>query len=203
MRLDGEQVDHSSQSRRTFKFYRLIQREMPTSDDGSVEKPPIRVLASGIFGVAYTLAGIIVVGIILDHLLGLPIWLGGLWRWLGAVPIITGLALEAAGTYAFWKYGKGTPNPVAHPSQLVTRGPYSWSRHPLYLARHLILLGFASLLGSPSILILTILLFLLVQIVLIPREEGRLAARFGEPYAEYRSHVSKWASLPRTFRRLR
>jgi len=167
-----------------------------------MENPSVRVLASGIVGVGYTLLGIIVVGIILDHLLALPVWAGGVWQLLGGVPVVLGLALEAAGTYAFWTYGKGTPNPVAHPSQLVTRGPYSWSRHPLYLARHLILLGAAWLLGSPSILILTILLFLVVQIVMIPKEEGRLAARFGEPYAKYRSQVSRWISLRRVFRRL-
>ena len=176
---------------------------MPSSDRGPSESPPVRALASGIFGVAYTLAGIIAVGIILDHLLGLPMWVDGLWRLLGAVPIVSGVALEASGTSAFWKHGKGTPNPIAHPSQLVTRGPYSWSRHPLYLARHLILLGFSWLLGSPSILMLTVLLFLLVQLVLIPREEGRLAARFGGPYADYRNQVSKWVNLRGAFRRLR
>src|SRR5947209_6794346 len=83
---------------------------VPSSDRGPSESPPVRALASGIFGVAYTLAGIIAVGIILDYLLRLPTWVDGLWRFLGAVPIVCGIALEAAGTYAFWKHGKGTPN---------------------------------------------------------------------------------------------
>src|SRR3989442_9934493 len=166
------------------------------------ESPPIGFLASGIVRVASTLVGIVLLGFSFDRILGLPIWIGRPWQLWGLVPLTLGLVLEAAGTHAFWKYGSGAPNPVAHPSQLVTRGPYSWSRHPLYLARHLILLGAAWLLGSPSILILTILLFLVVQIVMIPKEEGRLAARFGEPYAKYRSQVSRWISLRRVFRRL-
>jgi len=161
------------------------------------QSPTIRVLVSGIIRVAYTLIAIVILGIVLDRLLALPTWMGGPWHLLGLIPFILGLALEAAGTHAFWKYGRGTPNPVGHPERLVTQGPYSWSRHPLYLARHLILLGAAWLLGSPSILVLTILLFLVVQRVMIPREEGRLAARFAKQYEEYRSRVSKWVTLRR------
>jgi len=32
---------------------------------------------------------------------------------------------------------------------------------------------------------------------MIPREEGRLAARFAEPYADYRTQVSKWVTVRR------
>src|SRR2546422_708948 len=119
------------------------------------------------------------------------------WQLWGLVALTLGLVLEAAGTHAFWKYGSGAPNPVAHPSRLVTEGPYAWSRHPLYLARHLILLGAALLLASPSTLALTVLLFIVVETIMIPREEGRLAARFAEPYADYRTRVSKWVTVRR------
>jgi len=153
----------------------------------------IRALVSGAIRVANTLAGIVLLGIALDWILGLQLPMD--WKLLGFVPLVLGIALEASGTRAFWRYGRGTPNPEAHPERLVTEWPYSWSRHPLYLARHLILIGFALLLGSLSILVLTAILFIVVERVMIPREEGRLAVRFGEPYETYRSRVSKWVTL--------
>jgi len=161
------------------------------------ESPPIGFLASGIVRVASTLVGIVLLGFSFDRILGLPIWIGRPWQLWGLVPLTLGLVLEAAGTHAFWKHGGGAPNPVAHPSRLVTEGPYAWSRHPLYLARHLILLGAALLLASPSTLALTVLLFIVVETIMIPREEGRLAARFAEPYADYRTRVSKWVTVRR------
>ena len=161
------------------------------------QPPSVRLLLSGVIRVANTLAGIVILGIALDRLLALPLVGWGLWRLLGAIPLVLGLALETAGTRAFWKYGHGTPNPVAHPERLVTEGPYAWSRHPLYLARHLILLGAAWILASPATLVLTILLFLIVESVMIPREEARLAARFAEHYEAYRKRVSKWVTVRR------
>jgi len=155
------------------------------------------LLVSGIVRVASTLAGICVLGVAFDLLFGLPRFISGPWRLFGFLPITVGIALESAGTFAFWKYGEGTPNPDAHPPRLVVEGPYSWSRHPLYLARHLALIGAAWVLSSLSILVLTFLLFLVVQEVMIPREEQRLAVRFGKPYDEYRSRVSRWVTLRR------
>src|SRR6266705_3931941 len=98
-------------------------------------RPSIRILVAGIIRVASTLAGIIILGVAFDLLLTLPPWIPDPWRLLGLVPVTLGVIIEVAGTLAFWKHGAGTPNPVGHPQRLVTQGPYSWSRHPLYLAR--------------------------------------------------------------------
>jgi len=165
------------------------------------EPPSVRILVSGIARVGYTLILIVLFGVVFDHVLSLSTWVFGPWRLIGWLPLSVGVALEASGTRAFWRHGRGTPNPIAHPSDLVIQGPYAWSRHPLYLARHLMLVGVAWLLGSFSILGLTFLLFLVVQFILIPREEARLAARFGESYEEYRRRVSTWGIPTRRRRR--
>jgi len=160
-------------------------------------RPSIPILIAGIIRVASTLAGIIILGVAIDLLLMLPHWPPDSFRLLGFVPITLGVILEVAGTLAFWTYGSGTPNPVTHPQRLVTLGPYSWSRHPLYLARHLVLLGASWLFGSPSILVLTFFLFVVVERVMIPREEQRLSDRFGPLYEEYRARVSRWVTIRR------
>lgn len=165
------------------------------------ERPSVRTLISGLSRVATTIAGIVLLGIAFDRLLGIRLPGGWPLRALGLVAFAIGLALETAGTRAFWIYGSGTPAAESHPKKLVTDGPYSWSRHPLYLARHLMLLGLAGLLESPSILLLTAVLFILVQFVMIPREEARLATRFDGLYEDYRKRVGKWITVRQRGRR--
>jgi len=161
------------------------------------QPPSLRSLLSGIARVADTLAGIVILGVALDHLFALPLPGWGSWRLWGLVPLSLGVWLEASATHAFWTHGHGTPNPESHPARLVVEGPYSWSRHPLYLARHLMLFGSACILASPATAVLTLLLYLVVEFVLIPREEARLAGRFAAEYEAYRRRVSKWVTIRR------
>jgi protein-S-isoprenylcysteine O-methyltransferase Ste14 len=165
------------------------------------ESRSVCLLLPGFLRVGSTLAGIVLLGIAFDALIAIRLPLEWPWTLFGLVAFALGIALEAAGTRAFWTHGHGTPAPETHPERLVTRGPYAWSRHPLYLARHLMLLGLALFLASPSIVVLTVLLFILVESVLIPREEARLAARFTGPYEEYRSQVGRWITVRRRPRR--
>jgi protein-S-isoprenylcysteine O-methyltransferase Ste14 len=156
-----------------------------------------RALLAGLLRVASTLAGIVLLGIAFDALLEIRLPHDLPWTLLGLVAFGAGIVLEAEGTRALWTHGHGTPAPETHPERLVTEGPYAWSRHPLYLARHVMLLGLALILASPSIVVLTVLLLFLVQSVIIPREEARLAARFTGLYEEYRGRVGQWFTVHR------
>ena len=83
------------------------------------QPPSLRSLLSGIARVADTLAGIVILGVALDHLFALPLPGWGSWRLWGLVPLCLGLWLEASATHAFWTHGHGTPNPESHPARLV------------------------------------------------------------------------------------
>src|SRR5262245_32300895 len=59
-----------------------------------------------------------------------------------------GLALVASGVgllgICFWNFatvGLGTPAPIDPPKTLVVRGPYRWTRNPMYVAVLSILFG--------------------------------------------------------------
>jgi protein-S-isoprenylcysteine O-methyltransferase Ste14 len=82
------------------------------------------------------------------------------------------------------------------PKILITRGPYAYSRHPMYLTELALWLGSAVLFGSIIVLAGWVALCVLVNI-LAPREERALEAKFGEPYRQYRARVPRWLSLPR------
>jgi len=154
-----------------------------------------RVLAIGVVKVASVLAGMIFVGVLIDQVLSLRPLLNDPWRWSGLGPLIVGILLEAEATMVFWVHGQGTPNPAAAPSSVVDRGPYAHSRNPLYLARLLLLVGVACIVGSPSLLAIAFLLFLGLEFYLIPREESRLRTRFGQAYDAYCGRVHRWINV--------
>ncbi|MBT4029564.1 MAG: isoprenylcysteine carboxylmethyltransferase family protein [Planctomycetes bacterium] len=81
--------------------------------------------------------------------------------------------------------------------ELMTEGPFSLCRNPLYLGSFCIALGFAAHLQSLSFFAGTLLLFLGIFYPLIREEEARLVAAFGEPYLAYKKATPRvW---PRRF----
>ncbi len=82
--------------------------------------------------------------------------------------------------------------PGSVPSRLVVRGPYRWSRNPLYVALVLAYAGFAGMYQLPWTLALLALPVAWLQWLTIPFEEARMHALFGEDYARYRRRVRRW-----------
>lgn len=151
-----------------------------------------RYLVTGMARVALALIAIALLGMALDIVLmpprGFPTYL----QLCGIALLAIGLYLEVRATYVLWMHGLGTPHPASPPSQLVDRGPYRFSRNPLYVARLLVLTGMGLSLSSIGILVMVFLLAVILEFVIIPREEGRLGARFGGAYREYHRRVPRW-----------
>ncbi|MGC2424611.1 MAG: isoprenylcysteine carboxylmethyltransferase family protein [Nitrospirota bacterium] len=77
-------------------------------------------------------------------------------------------------------------------NRLITSGPYSFSRNPLYLGGNVfIFLGAVLFLGSPSGIFLTVVNILVVDIM-VKREEKQLEREFGEEWVRYRNRVRRW-----------
>lgn len=151
-----------------------------------------RDLLTGIVRVGIALIAIALLGIALDVVSmpprGFPFYL----QLFGIGLVAVGLYLEAQATFALWVHGHGTPHPANAPSHLVDLGPYRFSRNPLYVARLSILTGIGLALSSLGVLIMVLLLAATLEFLLVPREEGRLGARFGETYWEYQRRVPRW-----------
>jgi protein-S-isoprenylcysteine O-methyltransferase Ste14 len=139
---------------------------------------------------------------------GLLTWWGGTmigWNLpppLTVLPILLGAVLCAAGAALmiwtirlFWVEGGGSLTPMAPTQELVVSGPYRHVRNPMYTGVFSILYGEATLLGSPAILVFTVL-FGLIPLIYVPLvEEPGLVKRFGESYVTYKSQVPRW--IPR------
>ncbi len=87
----------------------------------------------------------------------------------------------------------GTPVEPWEPTRkIVARGPYRFSRNPIYVAMLLLFLAIAVVAGSPWFYLSLPGLFLLLHYGVVLREEGYLLAKFGDEYAEYRRQVRRW-----------
>ena len=87
----------------------------------------------------------------------------------------------------------GTPVPGNRPTTTIVRtGPYRFSRNPIYLAFSLFQLGLAFWVNSVGLLSMLIPAVGLMSLVVIPREERYLEARFPSEYVPYKASVRRW-----------
>jgi protein-S-isoprenylcysteine O-methyltransferase Ste14 len=87
----------------------------------------------------------------------------------------------------------GTPIPGNQPTTtIVHAGPYRVTRNPIYLAFSLFHLGLSFWVNSLSLLVTLIPAVALISLVVIPREERYLEARFPSAYMSYKASVRRW-----------
>jgi len=136
----------------------------------------------------------IAVGVLLNVFYPLP-WLGqplsGILFVLGWLMIAAFVALNIAGMRALRRAGT-TVRPDRATDHLVTDGPFSFSRNPLYLAGLMLVLGIGLILGAVWSLLLALIAAFAVQKLAIEREERHLQARFGKTYMDYADRVRRW-----------
>ena len=80
---------------------------------------------------------------------------------------------------------------LKQPAFLLTEGPYTYSRNPMYVSELALWFGWAVFYGSVSVLI-GCMVFLTVLLAAVRYEERVLDARFGDAYRVYRTKVPRW-----------
>ena len=100
-----------------------------------------------------------------------------------------GLFLFAVRTFR----AAGTPVPGNRPTTTIVRtGPYRFSRNPIYLAFSLLQLGIALWVNSLWLVVTLLAAVAVMSLVVIPREERYLEARFPSEYSPYKASVRRW-----------
>jgi protein-S-isoprenylcysteine O-methyltransferase Ste14 len=85
---------------------------------------------------------------------------------------------------------------ILAPPFLMTTGPYAYTRNPMYVAELALWLGWATLFGS-LVILLGFVVLAVVIILVLPWEERRLEAQFGETYRQYQARVPRWLGRTR------
>lgn len=121
----------------------------------------------------------------------LPLDLGAATRPLGWLAVGIGLALLAWTLWTFARH-RTTVNPYGGASALCTRGPFRFSRNPIYLGDWSLLAGVSLLLGTFWPFLFVPLIWIMLRFGVIRYEEAHLEAKFGDAYRDYKARVRRW-----------
>jgi protein-S-isoprenylcysteine O-methyltransferase Ste14 len=127
----------------------------------------------------------------LDRLAPLALPLPAPCRWAGLPLVLVGIGIGVWAVLLLRRDGT-TLRPARSPTVLVGRGPYRFSRHPMYLGLTLALSGVALLLGSLSPWAVVLAFFLLVARPTAISEERLMLAAFGDAYSRQMERVRRW-----------
>jgi protein-S-isoprenylcysteine O-methyltransferase Ste14 len=92
----------------------------------------------------------------------------------------------------FFLINRTTIIPHRRASTFVQRGPYRWTRNPMYVALTLIYLGICSLTASVWPLLFLPVPLLFLNRLVIPMEERHMEEVFGAQYLAYKTRVRRW-----------
>lgn len=109
----------------------------------------------------------------------------------GILVIASGLTLIAAALGLFRSF-RTRAEPWQPASALVSSGVYRFSRNPMYLGMLLTYAGLATALQSVTAVFLLLPLLVVIDRLVIRREEAYLQRRFGKTYENYRVEVRRW-----------
>ena len=97
------------------------------------------------------------------------------------------------GSVISFRNARTTVLPMGRPTTaIVARGPYRFTRNPMYLAMAVGYLGVALLLNNVWAMVLLPAVLITVDRFVIRREERYLTTKFGETYRSYCSRVRRW-----------
>lgn len=129
--------------------------------------------------------------ILLSSFVPIGHWLVFPWRYIGIIIIVLGFSLAIGSGMFFRKFGTD-PRPGNRASLIVTKGPFKYTRNPMYLGYITMLIGTSILLGTFSPLIVIPIIFLILHTQFVLREEKWMEEWFGEPYLEYKKKTPRW-----------
>jgi len=117
--------------------------------------------------------------------------LGNPLKYLGVVPMVTGVVLAVIASRQFSAAGTNII-PLSQSTALVTDGVFNWMRNPMYTGMTAFLAGLALVLDNLAVWLVVVGFFLLIRQLFVMREEQLMQQTFGDDYQAYRERVRRW-----------
>ena len=151
----------------------------------SYREKPNRIPWPPLLLVTFTL-----IAIVANHFVPLPLEFGGT-RPLGIILIVAAIGVDLWAMKTLYE-ARTTVLPNRGSDHLVTRGPFGFSRNPIYVANMVLLVGMGCLSMNAWFLLLAPLNGIMTHFLAVRREETHLLARFGYQFEAYCRRVRRW-----------
>ena len=150
---------------------------MANETPSTVPWPPI------IFG------GLVIVGLLLHHIH--PFDLPANLSWLGYMVLAIGISLDI---WAMAAMAKARTSILPHRAadHLVTSGPFSFMRNPIYVGNTIATAGLGMTLQNGWLLLATPVAVLATHHLAVVREQAHLQQKFGKEWSDYAARVKPW-----------
>jgi protein-S-isoprenylcysteine O-methyltransferase Ste14 len=112
--------------------------------------------------------------------------------WLGGVIVLGSILGLGLWSVLLFRRGGQSENPWQPTHFIEERGPFRFTRNPMYLQMVLVCIGLATVLMNWWILVLAPVCALLLQRLAIRPEEAYLERKFGAAYLAYKRRVRRW-----------
>jgi len=122
----------------------------------------------------------------------LPIPLERTLRLIHATLALVGALALALSARVQFSRTKQDVRPWTPTPELIIRGPYRFTRNPLYVAMLILQWGVGLLFDNLWIVLFAPLALAIVHVIAVRPEERYLAEKFGEPYEAYRRSVRRY-----------
>jgi protein-S-isoprenylcysteine O-methyltransferase Ste14 len=113
------------------------------------------------------------------------------WHLTGVLLFACGVIVAGWPLVLFHQAGT-TTTPGEVSKAFVARGPYRFTRNPMYVGLTLAYLGEIGIQLQYAPILPLVLVLLYVNSVVIPLEESRLTERFGQTYTDYCQRTRRW-----------
>lgn len=113
------------------------------------------------------------------------------YRVLALLCMVASVFLALWSITSFWR-AHTSPLPMKPSTALVTGGPYSFTRNPMYVSLAFVYTGLALWFAVFWALVLLPIVFVAVQYFVIAGEERYLERKFGQAYLDYKTGVRRW-----------
>ena len=154
----------------------------------SDEKPVLRVPFPPLLHLLGLVAGLLVHFIWKSWGFLPETWIGHAAGW----PVVVLAVLLMGWTLRTMSRSGEDPDPGKPTSALISTGPFSITRNPLYVTITLLYIGIALIVDTIWMFIFLPVALLHVHFVVIVREERYLEQLFPEEYVGYRAQVRRW-----------
>lgn len=133
--------------------------------------------------------GLVVVGLLLQHIH--PLDLSAKFAGSGYMVLAAGVALDI---WAMAAMVKARTNILPHRAadRLVTTGPFSVMRNPIYVGNTIATFGLGLVLQNGWLLIATPIAAFATHYLAVVREQAHLEKKFGKDWSDYATRVKAW-----------